>query len=149
MGPPPSPRPTRWTGDAAVAPHDGVVAAHRRPDPGGDLAVSRLAYARFAAYALVVVVGSWGIWSVRDEIRQRERADDRAKVVEDYRDCLSTNDRRDELRHAFSTVLVDNLVAVAEEPPEPELVDRFRQGILDDLEREWPNIECERPPGAN
>lgn len=114
--------------------------------------MNRLAVARFAAYAAVVVTGAWGIWSVQEqqndlanEVHARERADDRAAAVEEYRDCLGANTRRDELRAAFSTVLVENLVAVAEEPPDPERVDRFRAGILDDLEQEWPDSECTPP----
>lgn len=67
---------------------------------------------------------------------------DAQERAQEHADCVNANAGRDDLRHAFSDVLTDNLVAAARTPPDPAVVERYRRGLLDDLEREFPDRDC-------
>ena len=87
--------------------------------------------ARIAGLAVVVAMFAGGLWLTDHRF---DEALDRL--------CVQGNEGRDDLRHALADTLTENLVGAAETPPEPVRVERYRTGLLEDLEREFPDREC-------
>lgn len=103
--------------------------------------MTRWGWARLAAWIIVVAVGSWGIWSVRHQATESDRDEAHRDKVEAVRSCHDTNGNRDDLRRALADVFVDNLVEGR--PVDPAELERRRRGLREDLEREFPNEDCE------
>ena len=56
--------------------------------------------------------------------------------------CARVNESRGDLRSAFVDTLTDNLVAAAENPPDPARVKAYRSRLLADLEAAYPDRDC-------
>lgn len=88
-------------------------------------------YARIGVYVVLVAMFVGSLWLTEHRF---------AQALHDQ--CEQANNGRDDLRHAFSDVLTDNLVKAADVAPDPARVERYRDNLLADLEIEFPDRKC-------
>jgi len=113
-------------------------------DIRGGLAVTRLWALRLAAYMLVVVMGTVGLW----QVEHNQNAIARETRTRNDEQCVTGWTTREDIRDAVeqaTTAGAEALIAIAGDAP-PERVDAYRAAVAQQAQAardEIPNPDCD------